>query len=69
MTERTWVPFIDVDQAQPGRRMRSERCPPPSHATGRLDRNAGLGVCSACPGSVERWDAGDRDVDDLSLCS
>jgi hypothetical protein len=33
----------------------------------RLDRGAGLGVCSACPGSVERWDAGDRDLDDLSL--
>jgi hypothetical protein len=27
----------------------------------RLDRGAGFGVCSACPGSVERWDAGDRD--------
>lgn len=35
----------------------------------RLDRGARLGVCSACRGSVERWDAGDRDLDDLSLCS
>ena len=26
----------------------------------RLDRDAGLGVCSACPGSVGRWDAGER---------
>lgn len=33
----------------------------------RLDRGAGLGVCSACPGSVERWDAGHRDLDDRSL--
>lgn len=28
----------------------------------RVDRDAGLGVCSACPGSVERWDAGERDL-------
>jgi len=26
----------------------------------RLDRTAGLGVCSACTGDVERWDRGDR---------
>lgn len=33
----------------------------------RLDRETGLGVCSACPGSdVSRWDAGDRDVRALS---
>jgi len=29
----------------------------------RLDRDAGLGVCSACPGSdVARWDAGERRI-------
>jgi hypothetical protein len=29
----------------------------------RLDRDAGLGVCSACPGTdVSRWDTGDRQV-------
>lgn len=28
----------------------------------RLDHAAGLGVCSACPESVARWDAGDRTV-------
>lgn len=29
----------------------------------RLDRAAGLGVCSMCPGSdVSRWDTGDRNV-------
>ncbi len=28
----------------------------------RLDREAGLGVCSACPDDVKRWDAGDRSV-------
>ncbi|MGQ0592381.1 MAG: hypothetical protein ACT4QB_06940 [Gammaproteobacteria bacterium] len=33
----------------------------------RLDRGSGLGACSACPLSVERWDSGDRDLDDLSL--
>lgn len=27
----------------------------------RLDRVAGLGVCSACPEHVGRWDAGERD--------
>ena len=26
----------------------------------RLDRKARLGVCSACPDDVERWDQGDR---------
>lgn len=26
----------------------------------RLDRDAGRGVCSACPGHVEAWDKGDR---------
>ena len=40
--------------------------PEPCHWL-RVDRDAGLGVCSACPGSVERWDAGDRDLDDLRL--
>ena len=28
----------------------------------RLDRSAGLGVCSACPDDVPRWDAGDRTI-------
>lgn len=29
----------------------------------RLDREAGLGVCSACPGGdVSRWDAGGRTI-------
>jgi hypothetical protein len=26
-----------------------------------LDRNAGKGVCSACPAGVTRWNAGDRE--------
>lgn len=29
----------------------------------RVDRNIGLGVCSACPGYLERWELGDREVD------
>ena len=28
----------------------------------RLDRTAGLGVCSACPESTEAWDAGDLEI-------
>ncbi|TCW78691.1 hypothetical protein C5O80_30755 [Burkholderia sp. SRS-46] len=28
----------------------------------RVDRGAGLGVCSACPECVSAWDAGDRTV-------
>src|SRR6266699_5392354 len=29
----------------------------------RVDRDKGLGVCSACPGSdISRWDAGDRQI-------
>lgn len=33
----------------------------------RLDRAAGLGVCSACPGAdVSRWDTGDRTIRALS---
>lgn len=28
----------------------------------RLDEGVRLGVCSACPGAVERWDAGERSV-------
>ncbi|MDY7806119.1 hypothetical protein [Burkholderia stagnalis] len=28
----------------------------------RVDRRAGLGVCSACPECVSAWDAGDRTV-------
>ena len=28
----------------------------------RLDRAAGLGVCSACPEHEARWDQGDRTV-------
>jgi hypothetical protein len=28
----------------------------------RVDRRAGLGVCSVCPGHVERWDRGDRKI-------
>ncbi len=28
----------------------------------RLDRDAGLGVCSACPDHAERWDQGDREI-------
>lgn len=27
-----------------------------------VDRETGLGVCSACPGDLERWNAGDREV-------
>lgn len=26
----------------------------------RIDRDAGVGVCSECPEDVARWDAGDR---------
>lgn len=29
----------------------------------RLDREIGLGVCSACPSYAERWDNGDRKLD------
>lgn len=28
----------------------------------RLDRNAGLGVCSGCPDHATRWDEGDRAI-------
>lgn len=28
----------------------------------RVDRQQRVGVCSACPDSVEAWDKGDRDV-------
>lgn len=28
----------------------------------RLDREAGLGVCSECPEQVEAWDLGDREL-------
>lgn len=28
----------------------------------RVDRGAGLGVCSACPDHVERWDKGDQEI-------
>jgi len=28
----------------------------------RLDRSAGLGVCSVCPDDVTRWDVGDRSI-------
>lgn len=28
----------------------------------RLDRRALRGVCSACPGALERWDAGGREL-------
>lgn len=28
----------------------------------RLDREAGLGVCSVCAESVDRWDLGGREV-------
>jgi hypothetical protein len=27
-----------------------------------VDRKAGVGVCSECPGAVDRWSKGDRDV-------
>lgn len=27
-----------------------------------LDRDAGVGVCSECPGSLGRWDRAERDV-------
>lgn len=27
-----------------------------------VDREAGLGVCSACPEALERWQAGDRTI-------
>lgn len=27
----------------------------------RVDRRAGLGVCSSCPEELKRWDAGDRE--------
>lgn len=27
-----------------------------------VDRTAGLGVCSACPEALERWNAGDREI-------
>lgn len=28
----------------------------------RVDRTAGIGVCSCCPEDVRRWDDGDRTV-------
>ena len=28
----------------------------------RLDRGAGLGVCSECINDIDRWDAGDREI-------
>jgi hypothetical protein len=27
-----------------------------------VDREAKLGVCSACPDAIERWNAGDRSI-------
>ena len=28
----------------------------------RLDRRAGLGVCSCCPAALVGWDKGDREI-------
>lgn len=33
----------------------------------RLDEPDGTGVCSECPDSVSRWDAGERDLSDEAL--